>query len=420
VTSDIRDVLRSAAPTRRGTGGFDEIWQRSRKLRARRAAVAGATLVVFLGLGAVTVGRLDEARDAGDRARRVAPAGVAGGTWRAIPAAPIEGRIDSIAVWTGEEQFVWGGYGRPTNTGLLDGALFNPSTGEWRRVTLSPLRTGLAREAVWTGTEAIIWGGENSDDPTRPDHGAAYNPTTDSWRQLSPAPDWSLAGHSLVWTGEEMIVWGGVDMGRAALLYDPVEDEWRVGSRAPIGSRHSHVAVWTGDEMIVWGGEPRVPRPVHDGAAYDPETDSWRLLPDGGIRRRANASAVWTGKEMIVLGGTERRSDYLSDGVAFDPSSNLWRQIPDAPSGGYGESVVWTGSEMIASGGRTGPVRMPPTSSGLFAAYAPTRNEWATLPPPPRPTSRPSVVWTGRALIVWGGWDTSIGGVRADGAVFLP
>ncbi len=61
--------------------------------------------------------------------------------------------------------------------------------------------------AVWTGGEMIVWGGW----ATNPlGTGGRYNPVTDSWTATSTtnAPS-ARYDHTGVWTGSEMIVWGG-------------------------------------------------------------------------------------------------------------------------------------------------------------------------------------------------------------------
>jgi hypothetical protein len=49
-------------------------------------------------------------------------------TWTALPASPLRGRADPVAVWTGRQMIVWGGQ---TNTtppnALTDGAVYTPT-----------------------------------------------------------------------------------------------------------------------------------------------------------------------------------------------------------------------------------------------------------------------------------------------------
>src|SRR5206468_1310617 len=73
--------------------------------------------------------------------------------------AGLAGRQNHVAVWTGSEMIVWGGWiGGVTATG----GRYNPSTDTWAFTSM--LNTPPAREfgtAVWTGTEMIVWGGRD-------------------------------------------------------------------------------------------------------------------------------------------------------------------------------------------------------------------------------------------------------------------
>ncbi len=46
--------------------------------------------------------------------------------WSRLPSAPIPSRSEYLAVWTGTEMIVWGGYNGDTNYG--DGAAYDPTT----------------------------------------------------------------------------------------------------------------------------------------------------------------------------------------------------------------------------------------------------------------------------------------------------
>ncbi|MGZ3723381.1 MAG: Kelch repeat-containing protein [Bdellovibrionales bacterium] len=140
-------------------------------------------------------------------------------------------------------------------------------------------------------------------------------------------------------------------------------------------ARFSHSAVWTGSRMIIWGGII-LGGPTNSGGVYDPVTDTWAPLVQSGAMpaARSNHVAVWTGSQMIVWGGsdytkmivrqptpcpsfqdcsvTDTGYDY-GDGGLYDPVTGVWTAIPStgAPSARADASAVWTGTAMLVWGG---------------------------------------------------------------------
>jgi N-acetylneuraminic acid mutarotase len=338
----------------------------------------------------------------------IPPAGRGG--WSETSSAPIEGRVDNVAVWTGSELVVWGGSG-PRSSEFLDGAAYDPGVDSWRVLAPTTLETSDGRAAVWTGQEMLVWGGELGDGShARPDNGAAYDPERDSWRPLPASPYWSLAGHTAIWTGDEMLVWGGVEStGPSGAAYDPARDEWRVLTSAPVDDRFRHVAVWTGSEMIVWGGrsEPQQGRLVADGAAFNPRTETWRTLAPAPIEGREGAVGVWTGEEVVVWGGVSERAH--RDGAAYNPDTDQWRRIAAAPIGGSpgGSFAIRTGARVVVFSGMDG-----------VAAYYPATDRWQQLPKPPQsPRFGTTGAWTGQSLLLWGGVSPETKQTPVSGAI---
>jgi hypothetical protein len=82
-----------------------------------------------------------------------------------------------------------------------------------------------------------------------------------------------------------------------------------------------------------------------------------------------------------------------------------------------GPTAVWTGREMIVWGGFPSGVDADDTGG---AAYDPGTGEWRELPPPPiQPAFGHSAVWTGSEMIVWGGTSVS-GGLSNAGSAYDP
>ena len=100
---------RSLAPFPIGLASFASVWTGTRLL------VWGGTTVTGGGTRVVTP--------------RFPPPGLAldpaANRWSRLPPAPIRGRLDPTAVWTGHSMVVWGGW-RPPYRGVPSGASFNP------------------------------------------------------------------------------------------------------------------------------------------------------------------------------------------------------------------------------------------------------------------------------------------------------
>jgi hypothetical protein len=246
----------------------------------------------------------------------------------------------------------------------------------------------------------------------------------DSWMKgiLDDVPDPRLH-HSAVWTGREMIIWGGTSTGPGG-RYDPLTDSWRVvSSEGAPAARRDHTAVWTGSSMVVLGGEGFTHATPEFGGRYDPATDTWLPMSmQGAPSPRTRHTTVWTGKEVIVWGGAPGGSIGgfgLADGARYDPATDAWMQLeyPDDPPSALHHNAVWTGREMIVWGGF-----IAYSEEGLRgAAYDPDRRTWRLLTAAGTPSTRgsPVMLWTGSQMIVWGGNNGSVpigGGARYDPA----
>jgi N-acetylneuraminic acid mutarotase len=332
-------------------------------------------------------------------------------TW--LPAAPAgasSGRNNDVAVWTGSEMIVWGGFNSsgPLSTGLR----YNPATDQWlATATAGAPSARVETTAVWTGSEMIVWGGSPSFNGGALGTGGRYRPATDRWEptSLTRAPV-ARTFHTAVWTGSEMIVWGGwPDLNGSFLVtgysggrYRPATDSWvdLAVTSAP-RARVFHTAVWTGSEMIVWGGAVA----TNTGSRYTPATDSWLATTTSDApAERSSHTAVWTGSKMIVWGGSgsSQASDHLATGGLYDPATDQWAatSTANAPDARFGHVAVWTGREMIVWGG--GPYGWGLVSGGR---YDPAADTWVATNTNAAPSARssPAAVWTGSEMIVWGG-----------------
>lgn len=318
----------------------------------------------------------------------------AGGSWRAIPEAPLAGRTENGAVWTGSEMIVWGGRATKGPEGghelfmAADGAAYDPEANSWRSLAPAPIGARGLPIMVWTGAEVLVMGGHDETFDILTD-GAAYAPASDSWRPVAPLPDAvAVGGSAAVWTGRELVVVAGDGTGAAA--YDPAGDDWRDLPDPELPNDLWSIGlVWTDDQAILMG-HPNAGHSV--GLAYDPATDAWRELPESPVRGLDGWPPVWIGGEMLVLSRSSSSGD--PDGVPpdttyaglYDPSADSWR-IAGIQSVFLGAgNAVWTGRLLISDS----------------AAYDPASDAWSALPARPH-EHRPNPVWTGEEVLFWGG-----------------
>src|SRR6266542_2688285 len=132
---------------------------------------------------------------------------------------------------------------------------------------------------------------------------------------------------------------------------------------------------------------------------------TWRTerVPGG----RLHHTAVWTGTEMIVWGGEITGSGGLGGGTSFssggryDPRFDSWVPTATITPARRRHSAVWSGKEMIVWGGYT-------TSGDAQTGqrYVPGTDTWTATNTTNAPSAREqhTAVWTGTRMIVWGGY----------------
>jgi N-acetylneuraminic acid mutarotase len=355
----------------------------------------------------------------------------ASNTWSAIstngdPAL----RANETAVWTGSEMIVWGGvtFSAPFTLGVVldTGGRYDPATDSWAATSLTNAPSArFIHTAVWTGTEMIVWGGADTAGSAT-DTGAKYNPSTNSWTatNLTGAPSPRLL-HTAVWTGSDMIIWGGLEnLGpvNTGARYNPAGDSWTTTNTTNAPSeRAGHTTVWTGSKMIVWGGITDTGLgSVLGGGVYDPTNDSWTATNTSDEpSARAGHTAVWTGSEMIIWGGLDLAGfGPVDTGARYSPTSDSWTATgtTDAPSPRFLHTAVWTGSAMVVWGGTNFP---GPDALDTGGSYSPSGDSWTATSTTDAPSARAghSAIWTGSKMIIWGGFGADWG-VTFDG--FFP
>ena len=333
------------------------------------------------------------------------------GTWKPMLEAYPSRRAHHVAVWTGVEMFIWGG------TTDRSGGLYNPATDSWRptsTVGAPPDRPSAV--GFWTGSEVLIAGGPESGVSTL-SRVVRYNPNTNAWTIGSPLPGVNARYlESVVFTGSDVIVWGGRESPSQSLLqtgyrYTLATDVWTgISTVGAPSARASASGVWAGSRMVIWGGVTAGGE-TNTGGRYDPTTDLWTATTlTGAPSPRSEATSVSTGSKMIVWAGRDCTVDpcaELNDGARYNPTTDVWASmnIHRAPETRWGAPGVWTGSAMVVFGGWSDL-----SGTGLGpggGTYTESADRWDPLPTAGAPSDRisHSLVWTGAEAIVWGGHD---------------
>lgn len=135
------------------------------------------------------------------------------GMWRALPQVPsgFTGRRSGGAVVAADKLVVFGGYGSSPSY-KEDGLIYDPVTHAWTPLPAPPLDGRYNMLAVGNGSSALFWGGQGTS-PSYKDNGAIFDPTTMSWTGVShgalvQSPT-GRYGPSGAWLPQGVIVWGG-------------------------------------------------------------------------------------------------------------------------------------------------------------------------------------------------------------------
>lgn len=201
----------------------------------------------------------------------------------------------------------------------------------------------------------------------------------------------------------ELFVWSA-SPGRG-FVYDVPGNTWHETSAvnrpaALLGAS----AVWANGRVLLWGQA----NGHTSGARYDPSADAWSPMSSAGAPApRLQHVTVWTGARMIVWGGAnslDPRGGDRVDGGLYDPTADQWAALPteNAPGPRARQSAVWTGSAMIVWGGQD--AHGQPLADG--ASFDPATNAWTPLPKDgdvPKARFAHSAVWIGSEMFVWGG-----------------
>jgi hypothetical protein len=280
--------------------------------------------------------------------------------------------------------------------------------------------------------------------------------TADTWREL-PSTDAPSAREEpwVIPTEDGMIVFGGYNLQTPnadpflddGAIYRVCDDSWTPMSTAGVPHAITDtvaqrpIGIWTGSDLLVWGGFQAAAggyeegEPVSFATRYSATADGWSdMSRDGEPTARDYAVRLWTGNQLLVWGGIAPSGDQSwvnhDDGALYDPQTNAWTSMSksNAPVGRYAtDRTVWTGKQLIVWGGfsyETGdsfqPVVTPHDDGGVYDLASDTWTPMATTGAPHGGYF--SIVWSGAELIVISKLDgySMPGEVLFEGARFDP
>ena len=375
----------------------------------------------------------------GGRAGTPATATTRAADWSLLPTAPIGARHGHAAVWTGREMVIWGGTPDFENDPFIDGAAYDPAARTWRKLPPAPLSPRFDPWAYWTGQELLLFGGTSVDGDFLTD-GALWNPATNSWREIPESPLGARSGSVVAWAGDRLVLWSGntvladdapddadaaAEVKNDGAAYVPATDTWVPVGAAPIPPRSGAQWAWTGQRLVISGGEGADDDRT-DGAALDPVSGAWAPIaarPESGSCGGSTACVgFWTGKTVL----------FPAASLAYDPATDRWSAMaapPGSKAPAPGEPAVWTGQRLVAwgmpgddddeSGAAADTAGDGPTPP-VAAVYDPVANRWQPVAAGPLGSrAYHTAVWTGGAMLLWGGMaddESPLG----DGAAYRP
>jgi N-acetylneuraminic acid mutarotase len=212
-----------------------------------------------------------------------------------------------------------------------------------------------------------------------------------------------------------------------AITAAPAVESWTPTHALPEANEQIS-GVWTGSEMIVWGGTEVGQSTFNSGSRYDPATDTWRTT--SGVNApfpRKQHTAVWSGTEMIVWGGCgllDEHSCQIASGGRYNPVTDTWQAttMVNAPEARLNHTAVWTGSAMIVWGGCRFSNNLCQVEFNTGGRYDPMSDTWhaTSTAGAPEPRQDHTAVWTGTEMIVWGGRDVSAVAAFSTGGRYDP
>lgn len=406
-----------------------------------RIAVAAAVALAVVA-GVVAVGLLRGSED-DDEVDATAPPAVTPGSWEALDGPPIEPRVHTTAVWTGEELLVIGGDAflcppdadciGPEDPPFSDGAALDPETGEWRRIADAPVPVPpLTTSAVVDGDAYLLVAAYDDTARASTYDLLRYRRDLDRWDEVAAPPLQPSTGYGLVAAGDRLVAHVQTEEGGGTgdAVLDPETDRWEPLPPDPLSPASDRTMVWLEPHLYLFDKElvanPGSEAPsVARAARLDLARGEWERLPDSEIL----TSGPWVveGERLInpTVGGADGGDvnpygrEYPYGGI-FDGATRTWSALPPGPPDATSVGAVAPAGAVvhdILAFWTHGPDRVVLDTATMT---------WVALPglvgPDEPDRSEERLVWgAGRHLVAVGGQRWSDGGVGVvlDDALLL-
>ncbi len=326
--------------------------------------------------------------------------------WEALPAAPIAGRQDALAVEAtiGDAPSLWLWGGERDGDATLDGARLTPEAEGWEEISEPPLAPAQAREATgaWTGEAMVVL----ADAPgERTVGGAAWEPER-GWREIAAAHE-IATWQRVAWEGRRLVVLGFDRTGRPGVraeAYDPDADRWRALPRPPVRDGQGSLGVTGLGEEVVVLGDSSGGLALTRLDATEPRWSEPEPWTGEGPRPRRLAVTGHDATGTVHLIGMQTGRDRL--GAWTWQRQDGWRSLPRLPA-------EVTGPDVAAAVTRSGHLAVWDTGRHDVAVLDPEEDRWhARTAPVEAVREGAAATVVGDDLVVWGGEGAGPDGLR--------